>query len=84
MDDTGESSASINRRADDEAWGRMIDGLRAGGHMRRIPKLRKTFLIIDGEPSRGGISDSRLRKMLREHQVVEIGLDTFALSEASA
>jgi hypothetical protein len=82
--DTGESTASIKRRMDDEVWWEILGDLARGGLLRRVPKLGKSYLMVDGAPSRGGISDTRLRRLLREGALEEVALDTYRLAAPAA
>lgn len=75
MNDTGESAAAINRRADNVSWEAVLPMLQNGAKLRRIPKLRRSY--VEG---RGGISDAGVRRRLKAGELVEAGLDQFALA----
>lgn len=79
MDDTGESAAAINQRADDACWSVVLPMLQAGATLRRVPKLRRSY--VDGH---GGISDAGVRRRIKSGDLVEAGLDQFALATATA
>lgn len=82
---TGESTASIVARGDDAAWLVIRARLRPGARLRRVPKLKRSYLLTDaGDPSGPGISDARLRKLLASGTLAEAGIDTYMLADTQA
>jgi hypothetical protein len=77
--ETGESTASINRRADDEAWPRVRDELASGATLLRVPRLRKAYPDKGHGPYGSGITDARLRKLERERVLRHVGVDRYEL-----
>jgi len=80
--DTGESSASINRRADDAAWPFVRAELESGATLLRIPKLRRAYPDRGNGPYGRGLNDVRVRKLEREGILRHIGVDRYALAAA--
>ena len=78
--DAGESSASINRRADDDDWPHIERELRAGATLRREPKIKRAYADRGAGPYGRGISDTRVRKLEREGVIVHVGVDRYALA----
>lgn len=80
--DTGESSASINRRADDEAWPFVRAELENGATLLRIPKLRRAYADRGNGPYGRGLNDARIRKLEHEGILRHVGVDRYALAAA--
>lgn len=74
MNDTGESTAEINRRADELAWATVLPMLHSGAILRRVPKLRRSY--VDGH---GGLSDAFVRRLLKSNLLQEAGLDQYTV-----
>ncbi len=80
--DTGETVAAINARSDDRTWPVVLEGLRAGATLLRVPKLRRAYLDRGNGPCGGGISDARVRKLERAGTLRHVGVDRYALAES--
>lgn len=78
--DTGESSASINRRSDDEAWPHVRAELETGATLLRIPKLRRAYPDRGDGPYGRGLNDARVRKLEREGIIQFVGVDRYSLA----
>jgi len=79
--DVGESIASLNARSDDLVWQVIEPLLRAGGRLRRVPKLKKSYADMGDGPSRGGISDAKVRKLEAAGTIRHVGVDLYELVE---
>jgi len=80
--DTGESTASIVARSDEQAWRDFILGsLESGATLTRIPKLRKSYADFGQGPTGAGISDTKLRKLERNGVIRHVGVDRYALAQ---
>ena len=81
--ETGESTASIKRRADDMAWPDIESGLVAGGQLYRPYRLRD--YAVRGLPDkdrRNGrmLSATAVKRLEREGKLRQIGVDTYGLA----
>ncbi|WP_374467422.1 hypothetical protein [Ferrovibrio sp.] len=79
--DIGESAASINRRADDESWPHIKRELETGATLLRVPRLQRSYPDRGDGPYCVGISDLRLKKLVRAGVLKFVGVDRYALSE---
>lgn len=84
--ETGESTASINARRDDDAMQDVISALRDGGRLRYIPKLQRAVVEIqaakrfDQDPRAGRtITMTRTRQLLADGIIQESGVDTYTI-----
>jgi hypothetical protein len=78
--DTGESTASINRRADDAAWPRIEERLKeTGATLLRIPKLKRAYADCGRGPEGAGISDTRVRHLEKDGVIKFVGVDRYML-----
>lgn len=78
--DTGESTAAITARGDDEAWPHIMRALEAGATLLRVPALRRAYADHGGGPQGRGISESRVRKLERAGVLRYVGVDRYALT----
>ncbi|HEY1898614.1 MAG TPA: hypothetical protein VGG49_02365 [Steroidobacteraceae bacterium] len=81
--DTGESTASINRRADDAAWPVIEAALRDGAELYRPTRLRcyATRALADRDPRNGRtISEAAVGRMVAAGKLVRVGVDVYALA----
>jgi len=81
--DTGESAASIYRRADDDAWPHIERELQDGATLLRIPKLKRGYADKGKGPEGPGITDTRIRKLASAGTIRQVGVDRYALATAS-
>jgi len=77
--ETGESSAAIYSRMDDDTWAKLLPMLQAGKKLVRPSRSRSYY--IDGD---GGLSATRVKKLQQEGVIRLVGVDTYALVEAIA
>lgn len=78
--DTGEPTASINKRSDDNAWPSVEALLRhPGATLLRVPKLKRAYADLGSGPHGSGISDTRVRKLERDGVIRFVGVDRYAL-----
>ncbi len=82
--ETGESSASINRRSDDEAWPHILIELKAGATLLRIPKLKRAYADRGQGPYGRGITDTRVGKLERAGTLRFVGVDRYELVDGAA
>lgn len=84
--DTGESTASINRRADNQAWPRVRAALIKGAELRRPQGLRRYYLYMKTSPSPmpGSLSETRVKTLERCGVLKRAGVDIYALVEKVA
>lgn len=80
--ETGESTASIIARGDDESWPRVMAELQSGAILLRVPKLRRGYSDRGQGPYGSGISDARIRKLEGEGILRHIGVDRYSLGDA--
>ena len=82
MSETGESTAAINRRADDEAWPRVRAALLEGATLWRPPKLDRFHIDRGrGTPGGGSLGRARVRRLEAEGILEHVGVDRYALTE---
>lgn len=75
--DTGETTAAINSRRDNEAWQRLLPELRRGALIARpTAKLRSYY--VDGM---GGFQPSFIRRLERDGLIRLVGVETYQLCE---
>lgn len=82
--ETGESSATINVRSDDNAWPRVLSALQSGATLFRPAKLTRYFTKCqdDLDPNDGvGISATRVKKLEQAGILIRIGVDRYSLGE---
>jgi hypothetical protein len=82
QNETGESTASINARCDDNAWPRVLSALQSGATLFRPVRLKNYYTMChdDLNPNNGiGISATRVRKLELAGIVIRIGVDRYAL-----
>jgi len=82
VSETGESTASINRRSDDEAWPVVLSALQDGATLFVHRKIDRA--AVDGlewrDPRSGRtITRSRALRLEREGVLYAIGVDRYAL-----
>lgn len=83
--ETGESTASINRRGDDEAWPRVEAALRDGATLYRPPKLDRYYLDFgEGPAGNGSLTPARVRKLEGEGVLEQVGEYRYALAKGAA
>jgi hypothetical protein len=85
--ETGESSASINKRSDREAWPAVLSALRDGAVLRVHHKIRRVAVegIQSRDPRSGRtISYSFTRRLEREGVIEPCGVDRYQLTGARA
>lgn len=82
--DTGESTASIRRRCDDEAQPRALGAMRLGATLHRPSKLQ-TYHAHDGANyvDGTGLSGARVRVLEAEGVITHIGIDRYGLSNGT-
>ena len=73
--ETGESTASINRRADDAAWPEIEKQLRAGELLTKPPRLKDYFTSKSGRR----LSQARVYKLEKEGVLELIGVHIYAI-----
>lgn len=79
--DTGETSKSINDRADDAAWEKIEKALADGAHLRR-PKIVDTYFACkNGDFFGPCLTKRRVLKLEREGTLILAGIETYALSD---
>jgi hypothetical protein len=78
--ETGESTAVLHRRSDDEAWARLLPAMRRGALITRPSSKLRTF-YVDGD---GGFQPAFIARLEREGIIKRVGVDTYALVEARA
>jgi hypothetical protein len=81
--DTGESTASINRRRDDQVWPAIFEALREGHTIVRPRRLDRFYIDQYGTLGSGGLSRSRVRKLEQEGVLCHVGVDRYALTDQS-
>lgn len=82
--ETGESSASINSRSDDNAWSRVVSALQSGATLFRPAKLTRYYTKChdDCDPNEGiGISATRVKKLDQAGALIRVGVDKYALGK---
>jgi hypothetical protein len=82
QNETGESTASINARCDDNAWHRVLSALQSGATLFRPVRLKNYYTMChdDLDPNNGiGISATRVRRLEQAGIVIRIGVDRYAL-----
>lgn len=84
MQDTGESTAAINKRADDAVWPAILDGLRDGARLRIVHTLDRAVLhgLPEDDPrllTGRTLSASRVRRLAREGVLMASGTDEYRL-----
>lgn len=82
--ETGESTASIIRRDDDQAWPAVLSALQNGATLRVHHKIRRVG--VEGLPERDRrngrtISFARVRRMEREGVIEPCGVDRYRLRD---
>ncbi len=80
--ETGESSASIVRRGDEEAWRRAEPILQAGGTLVRVPMLN-LYATDDGTGNAIGqvtISPAGVRRLERQGVLRFVGVERYGLT----
>lgn len=86
-DDTGESTASINRRQDERAWPDIESALRDGATLYRPPRLRDFYTRgLNPKDRREGrcLSAARVRRLVNEGVLMRVGVDEYGLTEDAA
>ncbi len=84
--DVGESTASINRRSDDETWPRTKAALEHSGCiLHRPPRLDRYYARgKNGEYfSFTGLSKAAIRRLETEGQIEHAGFDTYILKRVA-
>lgn len=73
MSDTGDTTAAINARGDDDAWSRVLPRLQEGWTLYRPIGLNRYYLRSpNGENTGGGsLSGARIRRLVRDHVLRE-------------
>lgn len=77
--ETGESTASIVARGDDARWSTLVEELRTGATLLRVPKLKHGYADRGQGAYGGGISDTRIRKLEKNGVLRNIGVDRYEL-----
>jgi hypothetical protein len=83
MNDTGESTRSINRRSDDAAWAIVETMLRNGAQLRRPPGLKRYYPYRKDVPTMGSLSETRVRKLLDEGVLERLGEHIYGIKESA-
>lgn len=78
--DTGETTASIHARADDEQWPGVLAALRRGATLYRPPRLDHYYLDEAGRVGGGFLSRARVRRLEREGVLVWVGVGRYGLA----
>lgn len=84
MSESGESTTSIIRRGDDEAWPAVRSALEAGGWLRvhhRIERAAVEGLAEKDLRSGRTISSTRVRRLEREGVLERCGVDVYTLNK---
>jgi len=85
MSETGESTAQINRRADDEAWARAEPKLRKGCTLTMPGGLGKYCIQHPGGALEGPtVTKAGIRRWEREGRIAYIGPHRYALTGEQA
>ena len=82
MSDTGESTISINKRADKQAWPAVLSALRAGATLRVHHKIRRVAVegLDEMDPRQGRtVTFSLVRRLEREGTLQPCGVDRYML-----
>lgn len=82
--EAGESTASINRRRDDEAWPGILDAMRRGAILRWHAKIRRVAAEWpDGSaaecPRGRSLSQAAVRRLERDGVIEICGVDRYRL-----
>ncbi|MEX2450931.1 MAG: hypothetical protein WD407_08765 [Rhodospirillales bacterium] len=82
MNNTGESTASINKRVDDESWPAVKEGLEKRMTLWKPPRLANYYLDRgNGDYGGGCLSPARVRKLEAEGVLVHVGVCRYALAD---
>ena len=82
--ETGESTASVNARCDDNTWTRVLLALQSGATIYRPTKLTRYYTKCqdDRDPNDGiGLSATRIKKLELAGILVRVGVDRYALGK---
>ncbi|WP_295805889.1 hypothetical protein [uncultured Nitratireductor sp.] len=77
--ETGENTASINRRRDFAEWPTVLAALREGASIVRPPRLDRYFIDRGQGPGGGSLSATYVRKLEAEGVLELIGVHRYAL-----
>ena len=84
QNEAGESTASIRKRADLEAWPRVLEALETGGVLYRPQKLDRFFtqcVALSDRNNGIGISQQYVKKLIEAGVLVRVGVDTYSLNK---
>lgn len=79
--DTGETTAAINRRADDDSWKQILPRLEAGATLVRVSGLRRYYVDPGSGPEGPGLSEFGVRRLERQGVLKYVGVDRYGLAE---
>lgn len=80
--DTGESSASINKRMDDWQMPLVLEALQSGATLFRPHRLKNYYVDRGDGPGSGCLSATRVKALEASGQLVCVGVDRYALRNA--
>jgi hypothetical protein len=80
--ETGESTASIKRRRDDEAWPRIREQLVGGAHLRYVQRLGIVDLASAATHYWGPrtISRERLAELINSGELTEVSINRYQVT----
>lgn len=81
--DTGESTASINRRQDDAAWPHVHRALVAGAELRRPSGLKRYYPYVRENPciAPGSLSETRVKTLERSGMLRRLESGAYVMVE---
>ena len=82
--ETGESTATINKRMDDRAVSDVLRGLREGGRLYRPARLRVFYLQMQ-DPHHPlhhnrSLTGARVKRLVQQGVLRQTGVDTYGLA----